>query len=327
MKRSKPKSLKRGYHNDEPQRFSFRRPNSNDRVNGPRGPYSRRQPRAYGSRNPRQGLNGPAGLRKVVLLAIVLVVFIIIVSALGNMFSGSNDDNVIACNNTTIGSNGNGTVVKEGPFGNASSPNKIAIVLGTHPREIGAHEAMYNAINNLSKDLNSCYYVYKIKVTNDTTDFDESRMQGQTLAQEFVVGDIIKNNFTFAIDAHYSDGTWGVERFVFTPLENNTVANNTVTDLVNHFDWLSYYYPYSASSPAYLTGPLDGNGVPAIVFEAYTQDDNNLTYSHDIDLLKFLDSYNFNKPVATATQPTATQTTVIPAETPQAAPTQATATQ
>lgn len=229
------------------------------------------------------------GLNFRKIFAIVIIILIAAVAVYS--FTGTSDSEV---KSVTIGSNSTGNVVREGPYGDSDSPNKIAIILGTHPRESGAHNAMYKALKNNAKDLNACYYVYKINVVNGSSGFEESRMEGQKLAKAFVVNDIVSNNFTFAVDTHYSNGNWGVPRFVFTPVEENNVAYKFANDISAAFSWLDYYNPGSeASSPAYLTAPLNRFGIPAIIYEAYTEDDNNVTYNHDVSFIKFLDNYDW----------------------------------
>lgn len=230
------------------------------------------------------------GLNFRKIFAIVVIVLIAIVAVYS--FTGSSD---VEAKSVTIGSNDMGNVVREGPFGDSDSSNKIAIIIGTHPRESGAHKAMEKAIKNNSKNLNSCYYIYKINVLNGSSDFEESRMNGQKLAKTFVVRDIVYNNFTLAVDSHYSNGAWGVSRFVFTPVEENHVAYKFANDLSNAFSWLSYYNPGSqASSPDYLTAPLNRLEIPAIIYEAYTEDDNNVTYNNAVSLINFIDNYKWN---------------------------------
>ena len=230
------------------------------------------------------GLN----FRKIFAIVIIILIAIVAIST----FTGS--DNVSEVKSVNIGSNSIGNVVREGPYGDSESPTKIAIILGTHPRESGAHKAMYKALKDNANNLTACYYVYKINVVNSSTDFEESRMNGQKLAKEFVVKDIVSNNFTFAVDTHYSNGVWGVPRFVFTPFEQNQLSYKVATDLTNAFNWIDYFNPGSeASSPAYLTTPLNQQGVPAIIYESYTEDGDNVTYQNDVRFIKFLDNYNW----------------------------------
>lgn len=83
-----------------------------------------------------------------------------------------------------IGKNSIGTVTVEGPYGNLNSSVKVAYILGQHPRESNAHDAIYDSLMNNSDHLNYSYYIYRINVTAESDDFEESRMNGQLLAQD-----------------------------------------------------------------------------------------------------------------------------------------------
>lgn len=241
-------------------------------------------------------------LNKIKIGIIIIALLIIVVLFTTALQPPQNETNNTTDNNTTIplttvnlGNNNLGTVEKIGPYGNPNSPIKIAYILGVHPREKGSHQIMEQAIKDKSTSLNYCYYIYKINVTKNPTEFSESRMNGQLLAQQYVVPDAIKEKFNFAVDVHYSDDSWGVTRFIFTPVENNTVSHNLAHTITNHFNWTTYYTPPNPTSPEYVTTPLNNGGVPAIVYEAYTEDPRNTTYQHDIDLIDFIDQWNFNK--------------------------------
>ncbi|MBO6105937.1 MAG: hypothetical protein J6O99_08565, partial [Methanobrevibacter sp.] len=167
----------------------------------------------------------------------------------------------------TIGKNSIGTVTVEGPYGNANSSVKVAYILGQHPRESNAHDAIYNSIMNNSDYLNYSYYIYRINVTAESDDFEESRMNGQLLAQDYVVSDVIKNNYSLAIDIHSSNGGYVQDPYIFAPRSNDTVAYDAANNVTDKINYVIYYEPASYSSPQYSTIPIDDGGVPAIVFE------------------------------------------------------------
>ena len=228
----------------------------------------------------------PKITRNIILIVILLLAVFLVISHIPN-----SNDNVSETSPTTtlIGNNSLGTVYKEGPYGNAKSNVSIAYILGVHPRENGAHRLMEKAFKENADSLNCSYYIYKINVTQNPTDYEESRLNGQQLGKEFVVPDIINNNFTAAVDVHYSNGNWGVERFVFTPNENNTVSSQLGHAIAKNFPWMTYYTPPNPTSPQYVTGPLNDGGVGAIIYEAYTEDDNNVTLEHDREMVKFIE--------------------------------------
>ena len=189
-----------------------------------------------------------------------------------------------------IGKNSIGTVTREGPYGNENSSVKVAYILGQHPRESNAHDAIYNDLLNSSDSLNYSYYVYRINVSSESNDFEESRMNGQLLAQEFVVDDILKNKYDLAIDIHASNGGYVQDPYIFAPRSNDTVAYEAANNVTNALSYVIYYEPASYSSPQYSTIPIDDGGVPAIVFEMRGNPDHSLEteanqFIHVIDKL------------------------------------------
>ena len=189
-----------------------------------------------------------------------------------------------------IGKNSIGTVTVEGPYGNANSSVKVAYILGQHPRESNAHDAIYNSIMNNSDYLNYSYYIYRINVTAESDDFEESRMNGQLLAQDYVVSDVIKNDYDLAIDIHSSNGGYVQDPYIFAPRSNDTVAYDAANNVTKAINYVIYYEPASYSSPQYSTIPIDDGGVPAIVFEMRGNPDHSLEteanqFIHVIDKL------------------------------------------
>ena len=190
----------------------------------------------------------------------------------------------------TIGKNSIGTVTVEGPYGNANSSVKVAYILGQHPRESNAHDAIYDSLLNNSDYLNYSYYIYRINVTAESDDFEESRMNGQLLAQDYVVSDVIKNNYSLAIDIHSSNGGYVQDPYIFAPRSNDTVAYDAANNVTKALTYVIYYEPASYSSPQYSTIPIDDGGVPAIVFEMRGNPDHSLEteanqFIHVIDKL------------------------------------------
>ena len=189
-----------------------------------------------------------------------------------------------------IGKNSIGTVTVEGPYGNANSSVKVAYILGQHPRESNAHDAIYDSLLNNSDYLNYSYYIYRINVTAESDDFEESRMNGQLLAQDYVVSDVIKNNYDLAIDIHSSNGGYVQDPYIFAPRLNDTVAYDAANNVTKALSYVIYYEPASYSSPQYSTIPIDDGGVPAIVFEMRGNPDHSLEteanqFIHVIDKL------------------------------------------
>ena len=176
----------------------------------------------------------------------------------------------------TIGKNSLGTVTVEGPYGNNESSVKLAYILGQHPRESNAHDAIYTSLLNSSDNLSYSYYVYRINVTKGNQNFEESRMNGQLLAQDYVVGDIVKKGYDLAIDIHSSNGGYVQDPYIFAPVSTDTVAYESANNITKVLNYVIYYEPATYSSPQYSTIPIEDGGVPAIVFEMRGNPDNSL---------------------------------------------------
>jgi hypothetical protein len=188
----------------------------------------------------------------------------------------------------TLGSTSYGTVVKEGPYGNKNSPVKVAYIVGVHPLESNAHKAAVAAIKSHDGSLNKCYYIYRVIVTQDASNYDKGRMNGQLLAQKFVVPDIKSNGFQLAVDVHSNRGNYGEKRFVFAPVEGGN-SESIARSVANKIPGFVYHFPFSQTSPKYVTVPLINAGIPAIIFETYLYEPYSATKSYVDKLVMAVD--------------------------------------
>lgn len=67
---------------------------------------------------------------------------------------------------------------------------KIAYIVGVHPIEWASHQAIMEAIEAYDNSLAHCYYIYKVSVTKDASNYEKGRMNGQLLANMFAVPEI-----------------------------------------------------------------------------------------------------------------------------------------
>ncbi len=168
----------------------------------------------------------------------------------------------------TLGSTDYGSVTREGPYGNTSSPYKIAIIAGVHPQEAQAHHAFIKSLQEHNSTLKDCYYVYRVNVTRDADDYEKGRSNGEKLANQYVVPDIRNKNFDLVIDVHSNQGNYEKRRFLSVPAGSAT-AEKVASQLVQRLNWLSIYDPPNPTSPEYVTIPLIKSGIPAIIYETY----------------------------------------------------------
>jgi predicted deacylase len=160
--------------------------------------------------------------------------------------------------------------------------------VGVHPNESKSHNALYEALKAEDKSLNKCYYIYKVNVTSDANIYSDGRMNGQLLAQEFVVPDIKKEKFDLVIDVHSNVGNWAENRFIFSPVTGSS-AEKIAYQIRDQLPWLTYYVPPNPTSPAYVTTPLIEAGIPAVIYETYVQDSYELMRQHASELIKVVD--------------------------------------
>ena len=195
-----------------------------------------------------------------------------------------------------LGNDSEGIVTKKGPYGNDSSGIKVAYIIGVHPKEFELHDNFEKLFNKKENNLNYCYYVYKIEVNPSIDDYEEGRMYGQLLAEKYVVPDIIKNKFNFAVDLHYNIGSWGYANFVFVPEDETNKSKYAETiahNFVNRYDWASYFTPKEPTSPKYVTIPLNEGDVPSMLYEGYAYEEEEIVINHLNDLIDWVDNYPF----------------------------------
>jgi hypothetical protein len=208
-----------------------------------------------------------------------------VLSPIDNPLSPSN---VTPFSIVTLGSSDYGSVTREGPYGNPSSQNKIAIIAGNHPLESQAHLAFIESLKQKNNTLQSCYYVYRVHVTRDADDYEASRDHGQNLARQYIVPDIQKQNFDLVIDVHSNRGNYEKRRFIYVPAESPT-ADKVASQLVNKINWLSIYTPPNPTSPEYVAITLIKSGTPTILYETYAYEPYNISKNHADQFITVLD--------------------------------------
>ncbi|MGZ7109590.1 MAG: hypothetical protein ACXVHW_11510 [Methanobacterium sp.] len=238
---------------------------------------------------------------KIILISLVTVLVFLtssfyyfsIDNAYKSLNPNNNSDKMYNSQDSSImelGSTDYGTVSVEGPYGNLNSPLKIAFITGVHPLEFASHRAIVETVKEKDKSLNYCYYIYRVKVTRDVNDYDKGRMNGQLLANQFVVPHVIRQNYDFVIDVHSNQGKgeYSIRRFVFAPLDDGN-SKALALKIMNKIPDLVYFNPSSQTSTQYVTKPIIKSGTPAIVYETYLYDSYEVTKKHAEDFLNAVD--------------------------------------
>lgn len=233
----------------------------------------------------------------VLIIFLVLMVFIISTAATYLLIS-VNDETISYPNNSTLhetvlGNNSKGLVTREGPYGDVNSQIKIAYIVGVHPNESRSHQALTKSVEELDKSLNKCYYIYRINVTQDANSYSAGRMNGQLLAQEYIVPDIKGGNFSLVVDVHSNVGNWQETRFLFSPVKGSR-SEEIARQITVQLPWIKYYVPPNPTSPSYVTQPLDEAGIPAIIYETFVKDNNEVMKEHATEFVKIIDGLNIN---------------------------------
>lgn len=190
-----------------------------------------------------------------------------------------------------LGNGSLGYVQLLGPFGNPDSKIKIAYIIGMHPLESPVHNTLYNTLK-ATKNLNYTYYIYKITVTKNAKDYSQGRMNGQLIAQKYILPNIKLNKYNLVIDVHSNlgkvGGNYEKTNFIFAPL--NSASSKTIANkIINNIPGLSYYYPASQTSPPYCTEPLVKSGIKTIIYETYFREPTATTLKYIKQLIGEVD--------------------------------------
>ncbi len=207
----------------------------------------------------------------------------------GSWNSNSSDNNTIN-GSKYLGNKSYGWAEKE-EYGNLNSQKTIVLITGVHPRESGFHNATAEALKNNSKSLSKKYVLYKVHVTKSPYHFTIGRMNGQLLANNFVVPDVIKINPELVVDIHedlWTEAGYKYPRFIY-PISKDNETKNIIKSIANNMTFLKIYSP-GGSSPVYVTKPIAKAGINTMVYETYKKDSYQRKYDDAVKFLEILDN-------------------------------------
>ena len=195
-----------------------------------------------------------------------------------------------------IGENELGSVHLHSVFGNEDSNVKIAYLIGMHPLESKSHRALFETIFSQNHELRYSYCIYNIDV-NIVDSETEGRMDGQLLAREFVAPHIIGNDYSFFCDVHSNKGLVGPGKyektnFLFAPGFDD-LSVNYMDLLLEEIPELVYYAPEYRTSPDFITVPVAKEGIPTIVYETFSYEPMEKSYSLAKKLADAIDNLDF----------------------------------
>ena len=238
------------------------------------------------------------------------IVISIIILILGIGIVILHDQGASLTNNSADGTSNNATAVREVIANNSDDPGtvevirnignpngkKIAIVVGVHPLENETHKTILKLLPTID-DLNYNYDIYIINVTENIGHYgsgysdvdDQGRKNGQNLAYKYVYPEIVKGNYTLAIDIHSNIGAYPFKTFVFSPVTEGP-GEKYASDVASKCENISYYAPSSTTSGPYLTIPLNEHGIPAFYYEEYSFAPQDVKDIHMLELIHAIDS-------------------------------------
>ncbi|HNS25394.1 MAG TPA: hypothetical protein PKK85_04920 [Methanobacteriaceae archaeon] len=195
-----------------------------------------------------------------------------------------------------LGVDDRGYVVRRGPYGNPNATITIAYILGVHPLEYESHRAIRTAVMERKNSLSYKYYVYDVNVLRDRYDYDLGRTYGQELARDYVVPDIVNQEFELVIDVHSNRGNYSEKVFI-TSLVSDKDSDNASLQIVSKLPWLKRYRPPAEPGPTsgpYVSIPLIRSGTPTLVYETYRYDQYDLVLWQAFNLVDAVDEIRWD---------------------------------
>lgn len=240
----------------------------------------------------------------IILLAAIVLVMVATVALNGgtstpppveeNLSDNSSDINgsTVAIDSSIIGNNSYGTVVKSSGYGNPSSDIHVAFIVG-----VDAQRSQNAVVPTLQgqNDLKYCYDIYVVdtsKAKNVNNSNNQNNMtlneMSENLASEFVVPDIINNNYNFTVDVHSTNDS---NSYVFVPSDNTYTSKKVVESISNNTQVGTYTPDYHAYTEAISENIIDYE-IPSIVY--VTRDYYSNATSGEINsIIHAIDNFDF----------------------------------
>ncbi len=244
----------------------------------------------------------------LILLAAIVLVMLATVALNGGTSTppvedtvDDSDSNVTASNADAviIGNNSYGTVIKSSGYGNPSSDIHAAFIVGVDAKK--SQNAIVPTLQN-EKDLKYCYDIYVIDTSianNNNNQNNQSNMtineMSESLASEYVVPDIINNNYNFTVDVHSTNDS---NSYVFVPSDNTYTSKKVVESISNNTN-VGRYTPNKHSYTEAISETIISYEIPSIVYvsrDYYSNGTSGEVSSiiHAIDNFDFLGLFSSN---------------------------------
>ena len=236
-------------------------------------------------------------INKSTLFLVSLIIIIPLFLFLnGTWFNINDSDNSRIQDHSLIGSDTRGYVIKDVyATSKTLSPNSktIAIVTGIHPREGLSKNVTGDLIDKYHLYSNMNIVHYDIKVTNNPDSYREGRNNGEGLAADYILPDILKSNDDLVIICHDHKPGYGQGFYIATPqMDEKSVK---IAEFVNQsIPGFNYYradnIKESSTSALKFSKPLASAGYSTIVYEIPEW----ITYNEAYSMTKTLIDKCFN---------------------------------
>jgi len=215
-------------------------------------------------------------------ILILTVLMVIIVSWAGFLAAFMpNSGGTSAFTPPSFASDSKGLVTKDVYSASNTSVNKksIAIITGMHPREKLSHNAVADVIKTYSLSTNQEIVHYNINVTDQPDDFYIGRNNGEGLAAQYILPDIMKSHVDLVIICHDHEPGYGQGFYIATPKMDPSSVQ--LAEFMNQtLSGFNYYKVNTtrehSSSAIRISNPLASAGFRTFVYEipewtTYTQ--------------------------------------------------------
>lgn len=198
-------------------------------------------------------------------------------------------------NNTKHWENELGSVDKT-VYGNDNSNTELVLIAGIHPREKLAIEPEIEAAKQFAKNHDVKFTVYHINVTKDSTEYQKSRDNGESLVHDYVVPDINNTHAKAVVISHSHIEGYGEGFYLATPEMDN--ASVDISEKIANSSDFNYFprnvsQPIEATSAILVSNPIAKSGYPTFVYEIPENITEQTSTDKAIELFKLM--YNIVK--------------------------------
>lgn len=155
-------------------------------------------------------------------------------------------------------------------LGNNNSSTEMVLIAGIHPREKLAIEPEIEAARQFAAKHDVRFIVYHVNVTNNPTDYQASRDQGESLVHDFIVPDISNTHAKAVIISHSHVEGYGEGYYLATPeMDKSSVDIAQKISKSSDFNYFprNVSKPVEATSAILVSNPIAQAGYPTFVYE------------------------------------------------------------